>query len=84
MARLLLTAFEPFDGSGINSSLAACHAYLRGGPGDIRFLALPVVYGEDTRLVEAALTEEPVEAILHCGQSSGAQVCVERLAVNWR
>lgn len=84
MSRLLLTAFEPFDDSGINSSLEACHAFLRGGPGDVRFLTLPVVYGEDTRRMEEALAEESADAILHCGQSGGGVVCVERFALNWR
>lgn len=84
--QLLLTAFEPFDGSGLNSSLAGCERFLASNPDDrIRFAVLPVAYGPDTLAVEAALAEGPTDVILHVGQATGArQVRVERLAVNVR
>lgn len=85
--RFLLTAFEPFDGTGLNSSLAACRAFLErwGSEFDLRFAVLPVQYGPDVAAVERALAEEPVDVILHTGQATGAGVVrVERIAVNVR
>jgi len=85
--RFLLTAFEPFDGTGLNASLAACHRYLQdsGTELDLRFCVLPVRYGPDVEAVNAALAEGPVDVILHVGQATGASlVRVERIAVNVR
>lgn len=85
--RFLLTAFEPFDGTGLNSSIAACRAFLErwGSEFDLRFAVLPVQYGPDAAAVERALAEEPVDVILHTGQATGASVVrVERIAVNVR
>lgn len=85
--RFLLTAFEPFDGTGLNSSLAACRAFFErwGSEFDLRFAVLPVQYGPDVAAVEWALAEEPVDVILHTGQATGASVVrVERVAVNVR
>src|SRR5437867_87497 len=52
--RVLLTAFQPFDGTGLNSSLEGCRAFLdRKVAGvEVRFAVLPVVYGADTEHVE--------------------------------
>jgi pyroglutamyl-peptidase len=85
--RILLTAFEPFDETGQNSSLEACRRFLSEmAEGlDIQFALLPVRYGEDTAAVEAALREGPFDIILHTGQASQArEIRVERLAVNVR
>jgi pyroglutamyl-peptidase len=85
--RFLLTAFEPFDGTGLNSSLAGCHAFLErwGSEFDLRFTVLPVQYGPDVEAVERALMETPADVILHTGQATGAgAIRVERLAVNVR
>jgi pyroglutamyl-peptidase len=85
MARVLLTSFEPFDGSGLNSSLEAMGAYLAGAPGEVAAAVLPVRYGADVRAVAAAVAEADPEVILHTGQGGGAGViAVERLAVNVR
>ena len=85
--RFLLTAFEPFDGTGLNSSLAGCRAFIDrwGDQFDLRFVVLPVQYGPDAAAVERALAEEPVDVLLHTGQATGASVIrVERIAVNVR
>jgi len=85
--RFLLTAFEPFDGTGLNSSLAGCHAFLQqwGSEFDVRLAVLPVRYGRDVEAVDRALQDGPVDVILHTGQATGASVIrVERLAVNVR
>lgn len=86
--RVLLTAFEPFDGTGWNSSEVACRQLLEWSTqpdDDVRFTSLPVAYGEDTRALELALSADPVDLLLHTGQAAGsAAVRVERLAVNVR
>jgi pyroglutamyl-peptidase len=85
--RLLLTAFEPFDGSGLNSSLAGCRRFLEQDLGalEVRFAVLPVRYGPDVEAVDAALAEYHPEVVLHTGQATGAAVVrVERRAVNVR
>jgi pyroglutamyl-peptidase len=85
--RVLLTAFEPFDGTGLNSSLSGCRAFLEqwGSEFEVRFIVLPVSYGPDVTAVEQALQEGPVDVILHTGQATGASaIRVERLAVNVR
>jgi len=83
--RLLLTAFEPFDGTGLNSSLEAARAFLATGPGaDLVFALLPVRYDEDTRRVEDAIATFRPDTILHLGQGRGGAVRVERIAVNVR
>lgn len=84
--RVLLTAFEPFDGTGLNASLEGCRHFLERAAGwNLRFEVLPVRYGADTEAVEAVLREEPVDLLLHTGQAGGsAAFQVERLAVNVR
>jgi pyroglutamyl-peptidase len=85
--RVLLTAFEPFDGTGLNSSLEGCRAFLErwGGEFDIRFVVLPVEYGADVAATRRALAEGPVDLLLHTGQAGGPpEIRVERLAVNVR
>lgn len=85
--RFLLTAFEPFDGTGLNASLAACRLALDRWSGelDLRFAVLPVEYGADTAAVDRSLAEAPVDVVLHTGQSARTdRLQVERLAVNVR
>jgi len=86
--RVLLTAFEPFDGTGLNSSREACRAFLDSTSArewDLRFVELLVEYGKDTEAVAAALADRPADLLLHTGQASNAaEVRVERLAVNLR
>lgn len=85
--RLLLTAFEPFDTTGLNSSLEACRLFLRrwGDEWDLVYRVLPVRYGADTEAVEMTLAESRCDLLLHTGQATGArEVRVERLAVNVR
>jgi pyroglutamyl-peptidase len=85
--RILLTAFEPFDGTGLNASLEGCRAYLdrAESSADVAFAVLPVRYGADTEAVLAALARYPADLLLHTGQAgNAAEVRVERIAVNVR
>lgn len=86
MPRVLVTAFEPFDGSGLNASLEAARAYLAGLPAegapDLRIL--PVRYADGIDLLRQALREVQPEILLHTGQSRRSEVAAERIAVNVR
>src|SRR5438067_709343 len=86
MPRLLLTAFEPFDGTGINASLEAARAFMEaaGRRIDARLAVLPVRYGDDLDALQAAIEATGAASILHTGQSGGGRVAVERLGVNVR
>src|SRR4051812_33521634 len=81
---VLLTAFEPFDGTGVNASEEAVRAFVEGGGGEVAVRILPVRYGADVVAVQAAVRELGPRVILHTGQTGGARVAVERLAVNVR
>lgn len=85
--RVLLTAFDPFDGTGENASQEACRLFLRqwAEEWDLEYRLLPTHYGADTSVVQAALAEGTYDVLLHTGQYTGAgEVRVERLAVNVR
>jgi len=86
---LLLTAFEPFDWTGLNSSEQALREFERLHPRQVEGVAwasvvLPVVFDEDVRALNRFCDSlpEPPRAILHLGQTTGALVAVERRAAN--
>jgi len=80
---LLLTAFEPFDGSGINSSLEALQTWrAQNSHAPVSIAILPVRYNDDFAARQKAFAQCQPQAIVHFGQTSGALIDVERLAVN--
>jgi pyroglutamyl-peptidase len=83
---LLITAFEPFDGSGVNASLRALEEFLRrdAGLSPVVGAVLPVAFGADTAAMEAALAAHRPSMILHLGQAPRALCGVEEVAVNLR
>ena len=88
---LLLTAFEPFDGTGLNSSEQALQEFLRRHPSEIGGVPvastiLPVAFDEDVRALRGFCESlpEPPRAILHLGQTHEGIVAVEERAVNQR
>ena len=89
MKKVIVSAFEPFGGSGRNSSLDTLNAL----PGilygyEIVKVTLPVVYGECGRvLCEAigAYAAEEVAAVICLGQAAGrGSITPEYVAVNVR
>jgi len=81
---LLLTAFEPFDGTGINSSQAVLNEFMRrhGESLPIASAILPVEYNADFAAAWQAVEEVQPQAILHLGQTGGNVVAVERIGIN--
>lgn len=87
MPRVLLTAFEPFDGTGLNSSQEVVRAVAaRGVAGiDLATAVLPVRFGDDLAALSPALARHRPDVLLHTGQAGRATcIAVERLAVNVR
>ncbi len=89
MKKIIISAFEPFGGSGRNSSLETLNAL----PGilyghEIVKITLPVVYGECGSLLRKTLaTYDPAEltAVLCLGQAAGrGAITPEYVAVNVR
>lgn len=81
---LLLTAFEPFDGTGVNSSLEVLRECLRrhGESLPLASATLPVEYDVDFETAWRAVEDVQPQAILHLGQTSGKVVAVERIGIN--
>lgn len=84
---VLLTGFLPFGDSQINPSqqiAEALDAQTIGGA-CVTSLVLPVVFGEDTARVQAALAEREPDLVLSLGLASGTSCLdIERFAVNLR
>jgi pyroglutamyl-peptidase len=83
---LLLTAFEPFDGTGVNSSLRVLEEYLarHAGGRPVASAVLPVRYDDDTAAVLSGIRRVRPRAVLHLGQCPGARPAAELVAVNLR
>lgn len=86
MARVLLTAFDPFGGETVNPSQEAVRRLLAGPAPDgveLRSVVLPVVFGEAVRGLEAAVAEHEPDLVLCLGEAGGrSAVTPERFAVN--
>ena len=89
MKKLIVSAFEPFGGSGRNSSLETLRALpeILYGYGIVK-VTLPVVYGECGRLLCGKIAEyDPSEiaAVICLGQAAGrGSIMPEYVAVNVR
>ena len=89
MKKLIVSAFEPFGGSGRNSSLETLRALPEILYGyEIVKVTLPVVYGECGRLLCGKIAEyDPSEiaAVICLGQAAGrGSIMPEYVAVNVR
>ena len=89
MKKIIVSAFEPFGGSGRNSSLDTLNALpeiLYGH--EIVKVTLPVVYGECGRILREKIAEyDPAEiaAVICLGQAAGrGSITPEYVAVNVR
>lgn len=80
---VLVTAFEPFGGESVNSSLRVLEQF-RPPPGArLKRLVLPVVFSRSLEVLEQALAELRPDVVLALGQAGGrAKVSLERVAIN--
>ncbi len=81
---LLLTAFEPFDGTGINSSQEVLNEFMRrhGEMLPVASAILPVEYDADFAMAWQVAEAVQPQAVLHLGQTGGNVVAVERIGIN--
>jgi pyroglutamyl-peptidase len=83
-ARVLLTAFEPFGGAAVNSSLEVLHAVERRPPDGVELTTaeLPVVWTRARARLAEELAGHDVDAVVALGQTDAGSIAVERIAVN--
>lgn len=89
MKKIIVSAFEPFGGSGRNSSLDTLNELpdVLNGKGIVK-VTLPVVYGECGRVLRAKIEEyepEEIAAVICLGLAAGrGSIMPEYVAVNVR
>ncbi len=81
---ILLTGFEPFGGSDINSSILACREYenklIEGYT--VKVLEIPLRFKEIRTTIEQLIQYEQPLAVICTGQSSRYGISLERVAIN--
>ncbi len=82
--RILLTAFEPFGGEGINPALEAVNLVSGQIAGaQIMKLTVPTVFGLAAHVVTEAIRSLRPQAVVCVGQAGGrVAITVERVAIN--
>lgn len=81
--KILLTAFEPFNGRDINPSQMILERIKAPENIDLIKRVLPVEFDATTRLLEELVEKERPDIILSLGQAGNApNIAVERVAVN--
>ena len=82
--KILLTAFEPFDGESINPALEAVSQVAdRINETEIVKLVVPTVFYKSIDVVTAVIKEEQPDVVLCIGQAGGrCQLTPERVAIN--
>lgn len=85
--RILISAFEPFDGRAVNASAAALECLVAEPPSGIEItpVLLPVVGVVAPRRLVAAIRRHRPDAVVALGEAGGnAAIAIERIAVNLR
>jgi pyroglutamyl-peptidase len=85
MIHVLLTGFEPFDGSGVNPSWQAVQLAATTPPVGVSLttVMLPVVFHDAIARLRAAVEESGAEVVVCVGQAGGRPgITVERVAIN--
>ena len=85
MGKVLVTCFEPFGGSDVNSSMQAVEELKKDLPEDWHTMVLPVVFGEAADLAVKRTRELRPDAVILTGQAEGRRrISVEALGRNIR
>ncbi|POX43532.1 pyroglutamyl-peptidase I [Streptomyces sp. Ru73] len=85
MTRVLLTGFDPFEGSDVNPSWQAVQAVAADPPPGVEVATaeLPCVFGDALDALRTAVAAADPEVVLCVGQAGGRpDVTVERVAIN--
>jgi pyroglutamyl-peptidase len=84
MKTILLTGFEPFNGSNINPSIEACRPHdgktINGVK--IKVVEIPLRYDEVKPALVKAIEETQPTAVICTGQSGSSTINLERVAIN--
>jgi pyroglutamyl-peptidase len=82
--RLLVTAFEPFGGASLNSSLEVLRRLRAEPPADLELATavLPVAWSHALDRLGDELARGAVDAVVALGQTNAGCVGVERIAIN--
>ena len=84
MTRVLVTGFEPFDGSPVNASWEAVQLLAERWDGDAELVVreLPIAFGAAGRRIAAHVASHTPDAVVATGVAAGTRdLGVERIAV---
>lgn len=83
--KILVTAFDPFNGESINPAQEALALLPDAiGEAEIKKLTVPTVFFESARVVIEAITLYQPDTVLMLGQAGGREgLTVERVAINF-
>src|SRR6187455_1984850 len=87
MTRVLVTSFEPFDGSPVNASCEAVKLLAERWDGDAQLVVreLPIAFGAAGRRIASHVASHTPDAVVATGVAAGTRdLGVERIAVNLR
>ncbi|ADP11965.1 Pyrrolidone-carboxylate peptidase [Erwinia sp. Ejp617] len=85
MKKVLITAFEPFDGERLNPSWEAVSQLHNRLIGNAEIVAkqLPCVFGTSLEVLYATIEAEKPDLVIAVGQAGGrADISIERVAIN--
>ena len=81
--KLLMTAFEPFNGNMVNPSQLILEQVEATGTVELMKVLLPVEFKKTTSLLKQLLQEYRPDVVISLGQAGNRpEICVERVAVN--
>ena len=81
--KILITGFEPFNGSAVNPSQQIVQRLTAPDGVDLVKAVLPVEFGQTTAQLQALFAEHQPDVVLSVGQAGGrAEISVERVAIN--
>lgn len=81
--KVLLTAFEPFNGGSVNPSQLVVETVTAPDGVELIKVLLPVEFKATTDLIKQLLQEHQPDVVISLGQAGNRpEICVERVAIN--
>jgi pyroglutamyl-peptidase len=82
--KILLTGFEPFGGSTVNSSISACRVLEGNMVNEFEIVVeeIPLRFREICSTIEEYIVRLDPAAVICTGQSGRASISLERVAIN--
>ena len=82
--KILLTGFEPFGGSTVNSSISACRVLEGNMVNEFEIVVeeIPLYFREICSTIEEYIVRLDPAAVICTGQSGRASISLERVAIN--